>query len=355
MAFFSIPGIEMRGIACCVPSKKENNSDISILSSEEKEKLIVSTGIELRHLSTKDICSSDLCLQAAEKLIKDLQWDKDEIDVLIFVTQTPDYILPATSCILQDRLGLRESCYTLDISLGCSGWIYGLSVISSLLLTYCMGKEGKKGLLLAGDTISKLCSVNDKSSYPLFGDAGTATGIEYRNETEGFKFQIGCDGNGFKTIIIPDGGYRNTINMDSFKEEKNSDGISRNKLNLILDGMDVFTFGITKAPDSVNQLIDYFTLDKDRIDYFVFHQANKFMNEKIRKKLKLPEEKVPYSLRGYGNTSSATIPLTIVTELKSSLINAKKEIIACGFGVGLSWGSVHFIADKLVCSDLVEI
>jgi 3-oxoacyl-[acyl-carrier-protein] synthase-3 len=119
--------------------------------------------------------------------------------------------------------------------------------------------------------------------------------------------------------------------------------------------MDVFTFGITKAPESVNQLIDYFSLDKDKIDYFVFHQANKFMNEKIRKKLKLPEEKVPYSLKKYGNTSSATIPLTIVTELKNSLKNTRKEIIACGFGVGLSWGSVHFIADKLVCSDLIEI
>jgi 3-oxoacyl-[acyl-carrier-protein] synthase-3 len=354
MAFFSIPGVEIRGIACCVPDKKENNCDISFLSSEEKEKLIASTGIETRHLSTKDICSSDLCLRAAEKLIKDIQWDKDEIDVLIFVTQTPDYILPATSCILQNRLGLRESCYTLDISLGCSGWIYGLSVISSLLSTHCEGKS-RKGLLLAGDTISKLCSVNDKSSYPLFGDAGTATGIEYRKETEGFKFHIGCDGNSFKTIIVPDGGYRNTINVNSFKEEKESDGISRNKLNLILDGMDIFTFGITKAPESVNQLIDYFNIDKDKVDYFIFHQANKFMNEKIRKKLKLQEEKVPYSLKDYGNTSSASIPLTIIAELKSSLKNARKEIIACGFGVGLSWGSIHFIADKLVCSDLIEI
>jgi 3-oxoacyl-[acyl-carrier-protein] synthase-3 len=354
MALFSIPGVEIKGIACCVPEKKEHNRDISFLSSEEKEKLIASTGIETRRLSTKDICSSDLCLRAAEKLIKDLQWNKDEIDVLVFVTQTPDYILPATSCILQDRLGLRESCYTLDISLGCSGWIYGLAVVSSLLSVCCIG-EGKKGLLLAGDTISKLCSVKDKSSYPLFGDAGTATGIEYKKEAEGFKFHTGADGNGFKTIIVPDGGYRNTTNVDSFKEEEISDGIIRNKLNLVLEGMDIFTFGISKAPESINKLIEYFNLDRDNIDYFVFHQANKFMNEKIRKKLKLPEEKVPYSLKDYGNTSSATIPLTIVTELKNSLKNARKEIIACGFGVGLSWGSVHFIADELVCSDLIEI
>jgi 3-oxoacyl-[acyl-carrier-protein] synthase-3 len=290
-------------------------------------------------------------LQATEKLIKDLQWNKDEIDVLIFVTQTPDYILPATSCILQDRLGLKESCYTLDISLGCSGWIYGLSVLASLLSTGSM----KKGLLLTGDTPSKLCSVEDKSSYPLFGDAGTATAIELRKDSKGFQFHTQTDGSGFKAIIVPNGGYRHPIDSDSLINREISDGIKRNLLNVILDGMDVFTFGITKAPESVNQLIDYFSLDREKIDYFVFHQANKFMNEKIRKKLKLPEEKVPYSLKGYGNTSSATIPLTIVTELKKSLRNASKEMIACGFGVGLSWGSVHFVADKLVCSDLIEI
>jgi 3-oxoacyl-[acyl-carrier-protein] synthase-3 len=131
--FLSVKHVEIKGISCCIPSKKENNVDLSLFSTEEKEKLIASTGIETRHISTKDICSSDLCLKAAEKLMKDLQWNKDEIDVLIFVTQTPDYILPATSCILQDKLGLKQSCYTLDISLGCSGWIYGLNTLSCLL------------------------------------------------------------------------------------------------------------------------------------------------------------------------------------------------------------------------------
>jgi 3-oxoacyl-[acyl-carrier-protein] synthase-3 len=351
MALFSIPNVEIKGISCCVPCKKEKNEDICFLSSEEKEKLIASTGIETRRISSKDTCSSDLCLQAAEKLIKDLQWNKDEIDVLIFVTQTPDYILPATSCILQDRLGLKESCYTLDISLGCSGWVYGLSVLASLLSTGSI----KKGLLLAGDTPSKLCSVEDKSSYPLFGDAGTATAIELRKGSKGFQFHTQTDGSGFKAIIVPNGGYRHPIDSNSLISNEISEGIKRSLLNVILDGMDIFTFGITKAPESVNQLINHFNLEREKIDYFVFHQANKFMNEKIRKKLKLPEEKVPYSLKGYGNTSSATIPLTIVTELKNSLKNARKEMIACGFGVGLSWGSVYFTADNIICSDLIEI
>jgi 3-oxoacyl-[acyl-carrier-protein] synthase-3 len=214
---------------------------------------------------------------------------------------------------------------------------------------------GVKGLLLAGDTISKLCAVNDKSSYPLFGDAGTATAIEFRNGAKGFQFHTETDGSSFKSIIVPDGGYRNTTNADSFKEEEISDGIVRNKLNLILEGMDIFTFGISKVPESVNKLIEYFSLNRDKIDYFVFHQANLFMNEKIRKKLKLPGDKVPYSLKNFGNTSSASIPLTIVTELKEKLKSSKKEILACGFGVGLSWGSVYFIADNIICSDLIEI
>jgi 3-oxoacyl-[acyl-carrier-protein] synthase-3 len=144
------------------------------------------------------------------------------------------------------------------------------------------------------------------------------------------------------------------INKNSFEKNISNEN-KRNKLNLILEGMDIFTFGITKAPESINKLIEHFNIDKDSVDYYVFHQANKFMNEKIRKKLKLPEEKVPYSLKNYGNTSSATIPLTMVTELKDDLRNSRKEIIACGFGVGLSWASVHFIADNIVCSDLIEI
>jgi 3-oxoacyl-[acyl-carrier-protein] synthase-3 len=353
MAFFHVKNVEIKGISCCVPNKRENNIDLSFISKEEKEKLIISTGIETRCISDINICSSDLCFIAAEKLIKDLQWEKEEIEILIFVTQTPDYILPATSCILQNRLGLSESCYALDISLGCSGWIYGLSVLGSLLSNNCMSKKSK-GLLLAGDTISKLCSKEDKSTYPLFGDAGTATAIEFNAESEGFRFYMGSDGKGYEAIIVPDGGYRNATTVNSFKME-NLNGNKLNKLNLILDGMDVFTFGISKAPDSVNRLIEYFNIEKDNVDYYIFHQANLFMNEKIRKKLKLSKEQVSYSLKNFGNTSSASIPLTIVTELKENLTFSKKEFIACGFGVGLSWGSVHFIANKIICSDLIKI
>ena len=266
------------------------------------------------------------------------------------MTQTPDYHLPTTSPLLQKRLGLSENCLALDISLGCSGYVYGLSVISSLL------SHGniKKGLLLSGDTILKTCSKNDKTTYPLFGDAGSATALEFQ-ETGKLLFNLKTDGNGSNVIKIESGGFRNPVNPDSFKEIKIDEGISRNKLQLILEGMDVFTFGISKAPANIKELAEHFKLNLENIDYFIFHQANKFMNEKIRKKLNIPAGKVPYSIERFGNTSCATIPLTMVTEMRDKLQNNALSHIACGFGVGLSWGSVYFETDKIVVPDLVEI
>ena len=213
----------------------------------------------------------------------------------------------------------------------------------------------KKGLLLAGDTILKFCSETDKSTYPLFGDAGTATALEFSDKKEHrIDFTFNSDGEGSDVIIIKDGGFRNPVSEKSFIKENISEGIERSKLDLILEGMDVFSFGISKAPQSVNNLLNHFSIDAEKVDHFIFHQANKFMNEKIRKKLKLPEEKVPYSLRDFGNTSCATIPLTMVTELHDSLIKQKLSHVACGFGVGLSWGSCYFHTDQIVCPDLIE-
>lgn len=351
MPFLETIHVKLVGLAACVPKKVEENNTLAIFVGDEADKFIASTGIERRRLANDSLCTSDLCFEAAEQLIKDLAWEKSSIDCLIFVSQTADYILPATSCILQDRLGLSENCYTLDISLGCSGWIYGLSVISALL---CNGNM-KKGLLLVGDIASGSCSPNDKTTYPLFGDAGTATAIEFDKNSDGFKFHLATDGSGHKAIIIPDGGFRNKTNMDSFTMEKIEPGVERSRLNTVLEGMDVFSFGITKVPETVNKLLEHFSLDKEAVDHFVFHQANFFLNEKIRKKLKLPESKLPYSLKDFGNTSSATIPLTMITALHNELTKTKLHVIAVGFGVGLSWGSVYFETDSIICSDLIEI
>ncbi|RWY57320.1 3-oxoacyl-ACP synthase III family protein [Mucilaginibacter gilvus] len=349
MAFLDIRNVVIKGVAACVPKAIEENIDIINIPASDLEKLIKNTGVQRRHIIAPGTCTSDLCFAAAEKLIADLKWDKSEIEGLIFVSQTPDYILPATSCILQNRLGISTECLTLDISLGCSGFVYGLSTIAG----YMQSGAIKKALLLTGDTSSMTCSSEDKSSYPLFGDAGTALALEYADGDGGIKFHLGTDGAGFESIIIKDGGYRNQTTQSSLDRNTVSEGISRNNLELALDGMDVFSFGISKAPETVKLLIEKFGLEKDSIDYFYFHQANLMMNERIRKKLQLPEEKAPLSLKDFGNTSSASIPLTMVTQTAMELKNGKNSIVACGFGVGLSWATMQCNTENLVIPDLL--
>lgn len=351
MAFLHLPGVSFKGLSACVPKTTMENSAFPGFSSGEADKFIASTGVERRRVSDKATCTSDLCYHAAEKLMNDLEWKKEDIDCLIFVSQTPDYLLPATSNILQARLGLNEEVFALDISSGCSGWVYGLQVMASLL----SHGHYKKGLLLAGDTISKCCSPEDRSTYPLFGDAGSATAVEFEKGSAGFKFHSASDGTGYQAIIIPDGAYRNPASYDSFIVRESEPGIRRNPLHIVLDGMNVFSFGISKAPESIHKLTGHFGISLEEVDYLVLHQANLFLNEKIRKKVKFPTDKLPYSLRNFGNTSSATIPLTMVTEIGEKLTSGKYNILACGFGVGLAWGSVHFETENIVCSRLIEI
>lgn len=349
MAFLDIKNVSIKGISACVPCTKDCISDIYKWGGVNS--FCESTGIKARRRACDDTTSADLCQAAAEKLIAELGWNKKEIEILVFVTQTPDYILPATSCLLQYKLGLSKDCYTLDISLGCSGWVYALSVIAALMQNGTI----KKGLLLAGDTPTKLCSIEDKSSYPLFGDAGTVTAIEFDTASRGMQFAFNSDGEGYETIIVREGAYRNPVSENSFEMHEDGENIVRNNLDVELDGMNVFSFGITKAPKSVKQLCEHFGIDKDSVDLFTFHQANLMMNEMIRKKLKLPEEKVPYSMDDFGNTSSASIPLTLATRESSRLESETIKHIACGFGVGLSWGSVYFETDKIIVPELIEI
>ncbi|QSW89760.1 ketoacyl-ACP synthase III [Flavobacterium endoglycinae] len=351
MAAFSVNDVAIKGISCSVPKNKELNVDLDILTQEEIQKFIEATGVEERRIAPKDLCTSDLCCKAAEKLITDLNWQKSEIEILVFVSQTADYILPVSAAILQDRLGLSTDCIAFDVPLGCSGYVYGISIIAGMMKASGL----KKGLLLAGDTSSKLLSKTDKSTVPLFGDGGSATAFELDESAESLQFDLGTDGSGYKTIMINDGGSRNRISSESLIYQTISPGIERNACQLILDGMDVFGFGISQAPKTVNKLIEKFEIDKDNINHFVFHQANLMMNKMIAKKLKLPAEKVPYSLKEFGNTSSTTIPLTIVTQLKDNLANTSQSLILCGFGVGLSWGTAKVKLDNIVISDLIEI
>lgn len=354
MALLSINNVRISGVAAAVPKDFIESSNSSIFASEEDAlKFVNTTGIFRRHIvGNRNICTSDLCFHACDKLLVELGWQRDEIDVLIFVSQTPDYILPATACILQDRLGLSKDCLAFDISLGCSGWVYGLSTISSLLSSGSL----KKGLLLVGDTTTVTKSEKDKSTFPLFGDAGTATALEFKdNENHIMNYHFGTDGSGFEAIMIKDGGFRNFFNTDSLKERQVDTDIIRNDLQSILDGPAVFIFGITRVPKAIKELLRHFEIAKDEIDYFVMHQANKFMNEKIREKVGIEASKTPYSMQFFGNTSSASIPLTMVSSLSSELRIGEHKLLASGFGVGLSWGSVYFKVTNLVIPEVIYL
>lgn len=345
MAFVEFKNVRIAGISAGVPSNIIDNSQGGdrFSSDYSPADFIETTGVRERRW-THSLTTSDLCVPAAEKLISDLGWNKEEIEAVVFVSQTADYILPATSCIIQDRLGLSKECFTLDISLGCSGWVHGLSVVASLMQNGTI----RRALLMVGDAKARVID-----SDPLFGHAGTTTAVEYKVGEIGFKFYFGTDGSGYDAIIIPDGGARNGVSMHSFDEEQ-IEGKHYNRLQDRMKGMDVFSFGISTAPKSVKKLSAHFSLDYLDYDFFVFHQANMKMNNMIAKKLKLDTEKVPSSMALYGNTSSASIPITIVTELKDKVKNHKK-FVCCGFGVGLSWGTVAFETDDLLISDLVEV
>jgi 3-oxoacyl-[acyl-carrier-protein] synthase-3 len=353
MGFQQYKNVTVRGVAACAPKYIENNRDLPLLGNKDQvQKFIETTGVATRHtVKNQKLCSSDMCYNAAETLLNDLNWSRNEIDCLLFISQTPDYIMPATSCILQDRLGLSSECYAMDISLGCSGWIHGMATMGALM----QNGGFKKGLLLAGDTSTVTKSPKDKSTYPLFGDGGTATALEYSEGSQGLRVHTATDGKGYKAIIIPDGGFRNFYSPASLIENEYEDGIIRNNLQTSLDGPGVFIFAISKAPKSILGLMEHFKINIDKVDYFVLHQANKILNEKIRTKLKLPIEKVPYSIDEYGNTSSSSIPLTMVTRLRQQLISGHCNILTCGFGVGLSWGTVYLETEKIICPEIILI
>ena len=352
MANFSVNNVKMTGMAVAVPKEKILNLDNTLFEQEDILKFISTTGVSEFRIAGSETTTSDLGLEAAKKLIEEMQINKDEIDLLIFVSQTPDYLnVPNTSPLLQNKLGLSKSCIAFDIPLGCSGFVYGMSTIVS----YMQNPAFRKGLLICGDTPSKTINKKDKSSTLLFGDAAAATLFERTTENNIMHFNMGSDGSGYEAIMIKDGGFRSPFNINSLNEVDYGDGIIRNQCELVLEGMDVFGFGISQAPKTVKELYEYASLDNDDVDFALFHQANKLMNEMIRKKIKLAPEKVPYSLEKFGNTSSASIPITIVTKLQDSLKQGNYRLLLCGFGVGLSWATCYLETKNLVVLDLIEI
>jgi 3-oxoacyl-[acyl-carrier-protein] synthase-3 len=349
MAFFSIPHIAVKGIAASVPKNTASNFALQNYSEDELYKLVSTLGIETRRVAKEHQCASDLCIAAAEKLISEMAWDKKDIQVLFFVTQTPDHQLPGSSMHIQERLGLPKSCITFDINQGCAGYVYGLSLISGF-----MSASGlKKGLLLVGDTITRLISPYDKSLIPLFSDCGTATALVYEKQATPMDFNISSEGKDYEAIVIPEGGARKPFHDTSF--EYTDDNSSRKGFHLVMRGLDVFNFSLKKVAPNVEELMQQSSFDATGIDQFVFHQANRLILESISNKLNIASEKVPSSLKSYGNTSGASIPLTIVSELKKEKKIPDYTLLLAGFGVGLSLGSAIVEFKDVVCPEIIEL
>ncbi len=350
MAIFSIPHVKLAGVAATVPRNEVSNMEFATLPEGERKLFVRTTGIDKRRVAKPGTCTSDLCEHAARELMAAMNWQPSEIQVLVFLTQTPDYITPATATILQAKLGLPKSCMALDVNLGCSGYPYGLSVVAALL----RHMPGAKGLLLAGDVSSACLSELDKSTAPIFSDAGSATALVQDDNAAPMHFNLETDGSGYDAIIIPQGGYRNPVSAASLALEEESPGIVRNKTHLIIKGINVFNFSVVEAPQNIRALLEHLNMEREAVDYYVFHQANMVINESIRKKLALTAEQTPLTLGRFGNTSSATIPITIASELHAIVSQKPCRLLLSGFGVGLSWGAVVVETDGLLCLPVLE-
>lgn len=354
MSFLSIRNIKLVGLAAGVPETIIETSTYKLLPKDLIDHFLESTGVERRRRASSNQCTSDLCVAATEKLLTDLSWNKEEIDLLVFASHTGDYKLPSTSCILQNRLGLSTECMAFDINHGCSGFLYGLSIISNLMSSGCF----RKGLLLVGNTQSKNVSYEDKSTYMIFGDAGAVAALEYApTDGDSMDFHFTTDGSELESVYVPHGGYRHPISPESFKVEDCGDGIKRNKTQLIMNGTDVFAFAAKYLPRSVKALSEHFNIDRENdVDYFVMHQANKFLCDKVCKKIGMPLDKSFFSYRNFGNSSGASIPLTMVTEMKDILAtNSRKRILSTAIGGGFSIASAMFNFGNVHCSDLVVV
>ena len=353
MAFTRIRNVAVRGIAACVPDRIEYNRDFKGLSAEKLEQYIKTVGVHERRCAVHDgsLCTSDLCYESAYKLIERLGWEKEEIKLLLFVSHTRDYKLPSTACILQHRLGLSKETMAFDIPLGCSGFVYGIGVAASIMQSGNM----RKGLLLVGNTQSVYASPEDKSTKLLFGDAGAAVALEYDETADDILCHYQTDGSGYESLIVPDGGCRNPFNDQSSVYEEFDEGIRRTRLHEKMDGAAVFQFAFFSVPKSLKALMKQYELTADDVDCLLLHQANKFMTDGIAKKMKFAPDKVPSNIDRFGNTSGASIPLLMVTELGQRLETERLRHLSCGFGVGLSLGTVYFTTDHIAVPELITL
>ncbi|MDC0935318.1 ketoacyl-ACP synthase III [Pirellulales bacterium] len=352
MAKLEVPAVRIAGLASAVPEQTvawEDNA--SRFGLEAARSISSSTGVKRRHVVAGEMCTSDLCKVAADRLMADLRWDPEQIDLLIFVSQTPDHVLPATSCLLQSRLGLSDQCAAFDVNLGCSGFVYGLCVASQMISTGGM----RRALLLAGDTITRLASPDDRSTSPLFGDAGSATALEFCPGASPMSFTLGTDGSGGGHLMVPAGGFRQARTVETSQRQKRADGNLRCDEDLYMNGPEIFAFTLREVPTLIRQGLKTANWTLDDVDGIVMHQANAFILRHVAKRLKLPAEKVVMSLEPFGNTSSASIPLAISHALADRVGATEQRLLLAGFGVGFSWASAAIHIGPIAAPEVIFV
>lgn len=352
MAGGRIENVQIRGMACAVPEPVETSRDLAARFGEDQvRKIVKNVGVRERHIATEDICSSDLCHASAAKLLDDLGWERDSVELLVFVSFTPDYKYPATACSLQHRLGLSKQCASLDIPHACSGFVYGLWVVSSLI----SAGNIKRALLLAGDTPSRVVSPEDRSLAVLAGDAGSATALEWVAGAEPLFFEMASDGSGAGHLFIKAGGLRHPATPESFIRSEREDGNIRSDADIFMNGAEIFSFTLREVPKTNRALMERAGWSMEELDAVVMHQANLFMIQTLARKLKVPKDKMIENMDRYGNTSAASIPMALTGKLGDVLTNTSRHLIFLGFGAGLSWGGVAVTCGPIVIPPLTTV
>jgi 3-oxoacyl-[acyl-carrier-protein] synthase-3 len=331
---------KIAGIVSAVPEKEfDNVRDTEQFDSVDVKKVVALAGVKSRRVSDGSICTSDLNFAAAERLLEILDWAPESISAVIFVTQTPDYFLPGGASLIHKQLKLPQQCAAFDVGLGCSGYPYGLWLANMMLQT----GSAKRVLLLHGETPSLFTSKEDRSTYLLFGDGGTATAIEADDNGKEWGYCLRSDGEGYSDLIIPGGGFRNP------KPQSERDYCLR------MNGTNLFNFTISKVPELINDTLALMETTTEDVDAFYFHQSNQFIMKHIAKKCGLSDEKVPIILDRFGNIGGGSVPLAITQHLIEKPLEAEANAMLLGYGVGLSWGSACIQLSPGIKVDHIEI
>lgn len=345
-------GVRIAGVAGAVPQARVDNlNDHLFVPAEDRKKIIELTRVAGYRKAPPDLCTSDLCQAAAESLLAGLGRRPDEIDAIVFTSMTPDYRVPSTACVMQDRLKCATSVVAYDINMGCSGYMVGLYNGCALI----QGAGLKRVLLLTGDTQTKLCHPEDKNVVFILADGGTATLLEADPSAPPIVIELMTDGSRFKNLYVPAGGFRQPSTDATRTATQRPDGGVRADDNLFMNGMEIFKFSSTDVVKSIAAFMDAEQLPAEAVDLLFLHQANWFMNDKIAKKLKFPAAKVPYTIEFFGNTGSASIPLTMAHHFSTQPATGRQRCVMSGFGVGLSWGVARADVDGIYAPPIVEV